>query len=174
MKRCIILTGLLLLIWVTPTQASDFKYELFFKRWGEYYAPWEDWRWFHSQSGAESNWNPDARSAVGAIGLMQLMPATAKDLKVNPYDIEGNVQGGIHYDAWLWSKWKVVKSLDDRRSFMFASYNAGLGNIINARKKSQLSDQWEVVAQWLPQVTGKHAKETVGYVTRIKRIYDTR
>jgi soluble lytic murein transglycosylase-like protein len=67
----------------------------------------------------ESGGNPNAVSRAGAIGLMQLMPATAKGLGVDPKDPERNLEGGIKYLSQLADKYDGdhVKTL--------AAYNAG-------------------------------------------------
>ncbi|MDD5168473.1 MAG: lytic transglycosylase domain-containing protein [Syntrophales bacterium] len=93
---------------------------------------------------AESGGNPRATSPKGAIGLMQLMPGTAKDLGVtNAYDPEQNVMAGTKY----------LKILLDRyggnRDLALAAYNWGPGNL----EKSHRS---------MP-------RETVNYVARIKK-----
>lgn len=51
---------------------------------------------------AESNYNPRARSRVGALGLMQLMPKTARDMGIkDPFHVEQNIAGGVRYLAWI-------------------------------------------------------------------------
>jgi soluble lytic murein transglycosylase-like protein len=71
---------------------------------------------------AESNWNPMAISHKGAIGLAQLMPGTARFLKVDPYDPRANLEGGarylrMQYDAF--GSWQLA----------LAAYNAGPGAV---------------------------------------------
>ncbi|MBS0200188.1 MAG: lytic transglycosylase domain-containing protein [Proteobacteria bacterium] len=73
---------------------------------------------------AESAYNPRALSRVGAQGLMQLMPATARRFGVgNPFDAAQNIQGGVQYLAWL------AKRYGGDLTRIAAGYNAGEGAV---------------------------------------------
>jgi soluble lytic murein transglycosylase-like protein len=93
---------------------------------------------------AESGFQPSAISPKGAIGLMQLMPGTAQELGIDPYDPAQNVDGGVHYLRDLliryeWGRWRAL-----------AAYNAGPGAV----------DKYN----WVPPY-----RETINYVNRIER-----
>lgn len=74
----------------------------------------------------ESGYKQGAISPKGAIGVMQLMPATAQELGVNPNDLDQNVRGGVRYWA------KMLKFFNNDVKLATAAYNAGPGNVIKA------------------------------------------
>ena len=114
-----------------------------------------DWRLLASLAFQESRFDPNARSWAGATGLLQLMPATAREHGVtNLTDPEQNVIGGTRFLAWLSDYWEdVILDEEERRKFILASYNTGAGHVGDARRLAEYHgddpDVWEEVAFWL-------------------------
>ena len=79
----------------------------------------------HAMVNTESSYNPKARSYVGAIGLMQLMPGTAEDLGINPQIPKQNLDGGTRYIRQQLDKPGIKGNI----ALALASYNAGYGNV---------------------------------------------
>lgn len=95
-----------------------------------------DWRLVASIIMQESNFDRYAESWVGATGLMQLMPETAKHYNVEDLsDPRDNIRGGLEYLTWLNDVFEpIVSDKDERLKFVLASYNVGIGHVMDARK----------------------------------------
>jgi len=120
----------------TYTKGLISYYDELFKR----YAPscGLDWRLLAAIAYNESSFNPNAVSYMGAMGLMQLMPSTARSYGVsNPYDPEQNVKGATKLLSSLLSHYSTVPSYDERINFALAAYNAGAGHVDDARRLAQ-------------------------------------
>ena len=145
-----------------------------------YFGPDFDWKYFKAQGFAESGLDANAKSWVGARGVMQLMPSTYHDIASHRRDFgsidqpEWNIAAGIMHDRYLWDLWKDGIADDERHQFMFASYNAGEGTITRAaavaRAKLGQTD-WPNVERVAPSVRRWRYTETLGYVHRIDSTY---
>jgi membrane-bound lytic murein transglycosylase MltF len=129
-----------------------------------------------AQGYQESQLNQDAKSHVGAIGVMQIMPATGKELAVGNIGlIEPNIHGGAKYMDQLMTRYFKDANFQgsDRSLFAFAAYNAGPGNIAKMRKlaaeRGLDPDQWfnhvEIIT------AEKIGLETTTYVRNIYKYY---
>jgi len=129
-----------------------------------------------AQGYQESTLNQQAKSSVGAIGVMQLMPATGAELKVGDIrQTEPNIHAGAKYMDQLMTRYFKDAKFDrqNRTLFAFASYNAGPGNISRMRKEAEKRgldpDQW---FNNVEIVTGeKIGIETTTYVRNIYKYY---
>ena len=100
-----------------------------------------DWLMITAQGYQESQLDQSKRSKVGAIGIMQVMPQTAKDPNVNIPDIsraEENIHAGVRYLRFLREHYFDDPAISplDRVLFSFGAYNAGPGNMNKARKRA--------------------------------------
>jgi membrane-bound lytic murein transglycosylase F len=97
-----------------------------------------DWRLVTAQMYQESKFNPKAKSHVGAHGLMQLMPRTAKAMGVkNTSDPANSIKGGIKYLDWLRDRFDAKLPIPERLWFTLAAYNAGAGHVQDARRLAE-------------------------------------
>jgi membrane-bound lytic murein transglycosylase MltF len=129
-----------------------------------------------AQGYQESRLNQEARSHVGAIGVMQIMPATGQDLRVGSiHEIEPNIHGGTKYMDQLMTRYfpDAKFSEAERPLFAFASYNAGPGRIAQLRKESAKRgldpDKWFNNVELV--VAEKVGMETTTYVRNIYKYY---
>lgn len=107
-----------------------------------------DWRLLASLIYQESRFYPEAESWAGAAGLMQLMPSTAERFGVNMIsDPEQNIAAGVEFIKWL-DDILSDRLMDEseRLKFILASYNVGLGHVLDARalarKNNKDPDVW--------------------------------
>jgi len=98
-----------------------------------------DWRLMASQMYQESQFKPNVKSWAGAVGLMQLLPTTAKMYGItNLYDPKSNIRAGTKFLVSLDKYWsEFIEDSTERIKFMLASYNVGRGHIDDARRLAE-------------------------------------
>jgi len=142
------------------------QYDVHFRKYAKrYFGPHVDWRWFKSQGIAESGLDPDATSAAGARGVMQIMPETYREIrKENPHFLDAdqprwNIAAGIFYDRKLYDKWQTPPAGRERLLFTFGSYNAGYGRIYQAlRQAPEQAGSWRTVKPFVPAQTRHYVR----------------
>ncbi len=114
-----------------------------------------DWRLLAALAYQESQWNANARSPNGAVGIMMLMPQTAKSLGVrNLSDPHESILAGARYFVQVRGQIPARITEPDRSWFAVAAYNIGYGHLESARVIAQMRgrnpDRWEEVRDSLP------------------------
>lgn len=108
-------------------------YDSLFQRYARRYD--FDWRLIAAQAYQESRFRPAARSFAGAVGLMQVMPGTARELGFeSSLDPESSVHAGVMYLRQLYDRLDELSSPVERTWFALAAYNAGFGHLRDARR----------------------------------------
>ncbi len=155
------------------------KYDRHFKKnTKHYFGPNVDWHLFKAQGIAESGLDPNAKSKVGALGIMQIMPATYEEItKKKPsfgkiHEPRWNIAAAIYYNRQLYKRWKKKNvPVEDRMNFTFASYNAGFTRVLKARKKLRAKNktQPEIINNW-EKVSPYTPPQTRHYIRRINKL----
>ena len=131
-----------------------------------------------AQGYQESQLDQSRKSRVGAIGVMQVLPTTAKDRNVNIPDItiaENNIHAGIKYMRFIVNEYFDGRAHrpENRTLFAFASYNAGPARV--ARLRAKAKEQGLDPNKWFNNVelvaAREIGRETVQYVSNIFKYY---
>lgn len=163
------------------------EYDYLFRK----YAPlvrW-DWRLLAAQCYQESTFDPRAYSWAGACGLMQIMPATASQVGLSQsdiYDPEQNISAATRYIKMLNAGFQDIRDMDERVSFILASYNGGSFHIRDAMaltsKYGRNPHRWSDVSEFVLKLSEPRyymepvvkygymrGTETVDYVESIRK-----
>lgn len=177
---------------------SIIKYKPIIKKYAKRYG--FDWRLIVAQIVQESGFKVEARSRVGALGLMQIMPRTAREIS-GELDIEyimknprENITAGIYHLKKQFRLFPDAK-IADRTKLALASYNCGVGRVFDAQKIARYyklpsnkwnnvrpymamlkKSDWQLHLQVWPKGKPKHGyfygyNETINYVDNIWRLY---
>jgi membrane-bound lytic murein transglycosylase MltF len=145
-----------------------------FKKYGEQYGV--DYLLVAAQGFQESGLDQGVKSPVGAIGVMQVMPATGQELKVGDVrQLDPNIHAGVKYMRFIIDEYYKDEPMTqlDKGLFAFASYNAGPGRIRQLRREAEKRGLDPNV--WFGNVeqiaSERIGRETVTYVSNIYKYY---
>jgi membrane-bound lytic murein transglycosylase MltF len=145
-----------------------------FRKYGDKYSL--DYLLMMAQGFQESRLDQSVKSKVGAIGVMQVMPTTGKDLKVGDISqIDPNIEAGVKYMRFMMDQYYKDEPMDNLNKglFTFASYNAGPARIRQLRALA--ADRGLNPNVWFNNVervaSEKIGRETVTYVSSIYKYY---
>jgi len=147
-----------------------------FRRYGNRYNM--DWMLMAAQGYQESRLDHTARSRVGAIGIMQVMPATGREMKVGDItQLEANIHAGVKLMRTYVDRYFANQPMDEMNKvlFAFAAYNAGPGRVRQLQREATARGLDPEV--WFNNVeriaSERIGRETVTYVSNIYKYYVT-
>src|SRR6185503_12988671 len=145
-----------------------------FKKYGAQYDL--DYLLMAAQGYQESTLDQNVKSPVGAIGVMQVMPATGKELNVGDITkVDANIHAGVKYMRFMMDQYFKDEPMDDlnKELMTFASYNAGPGRLRQLRREAEKRGLNPNV--WFGNVervaSERIGRETVTYVSNIYKYY---
>jgi membrane-bound lytic murein transglycosylase MltF len=145
-----------------------------FKKYGAQYDV--DYLLMAAQGYQESTLDQNAKSSVGAIGVMQVMPTTGEDLKVGDItEIDANIHAGVKYMRFMMDQYFKDDPMNNLNKGLmtFASYNAGPGRVKQLRREAEKQGLDPNV--WFGNVervaSARIGRETVTYVSNIYKYY---
>jgi membrane-bound lytic murein transglycosylase MltF len=142
-------------------------------------GPGYDWRLLKAQYWQESRLDPHAVSEAGAAGIAQIMPDTWSDWSgktgyagVSHFNPVASINVGAAYMNYLMKQWYWERPELDRIALALASYNAGLGHLLNAQAEGDYPHLYADIIKHLPDITGDDdAPETIGYVHKVFKFW---
>ncbi len=146
----------------------------YFRKYGDRYSL--DWLLLAAQGYQESRLDQSVKSHVGAIGVMQVMPATGRAMSVGDItEVDPNIHAGVKYVRFMVDQYYKNEPMDDLNKglFAFAAYNAGPGRVASLRKEAARRgldpNVWfNNVERVAAEIIGR---ETVTYVSNIYKYY---
>ena len=185
--KCLVFL-ILLATQATATKVPCEEYRRDFEAGIRYYwrdQPIMEWEWLAAQVYAESSCNPHAQSPAGAEGIAQFLPSTFDEVlpkimrdvpqlrKGNVYDPHTSILAQAAYMRQQFDYCGKRIGSDPKQTQLIstAAYNAGAGNICIKLFRISGAKTWPEMSTQLHRVTGKHSKETNGYVKKIERTY---
>jgi membrane-bound lytic murein transglycosylase MltF len=161
------------------TKEEEKKFEKLsnlFQKYAEMYQ--FDWLKIAALAFQESRLIQNKKSREGAVGIMQIKPATARDKNINikdVYKMENNIHAGVKYLAFLRDRYFDKPHIDpnSRVDFTFAAYNAGPARVNSLRREAEKMgldpDKWFFNVEYAARK--KIGLETVQYVANVNKYY---
>ena len=147
-----------------------------FKKYGAQYEV--DYLLMAAQGYQESTLDQQIKSPVGAIGVMQVMPPTGKQLNVGDISqVDANIHAGVKYMRFMMDQYFKDEPMDDLNKMLmtFAAYNAGPGRLRQLRRETE--SRGLTPNLWFNNVervaSERIGRETVTYVSNIYKYYIT-